>query len=137
MPTDSLKKAPVLSDLLKFEQEHYLGREAALITTAPALPLGTVLEGGPLAAEPWDPTGDPEDIYGILLTPVPAGTAALGVAVLIAGPAKVNPEYLGWGSATDAEKASGLEALKRRHFIFVREPATSELYPDALNRVPD
>ncbi|MDR3152886.1 MAG: head decoration protein [Deltaproteobacteria bacterium] len=133
MATDSLTKGPVLSDLLKTEQPHFLGREAASVTTAAALPMGTVLQGGPAAAVQWDLT-DPEDIYGILLVTVPAGAAALKVPVLIAGPAAVNPKALVWkASATAAQVSGALERLKRSHFVFTRERMTDSLYPDQLD----
>ena len=128
-------KGPVLSDLLKHEQPNFLGREKALVTSAAALKVGTVLQGGPAAAVPWD-LSDVEDIYGILLTDVPAGAAALPVSVLFAGPAAVNPEYLIWdASAVPGDITDGLERLKKFNFVFEREAATDKLHPNQIDRV--
>jgi hypothetical protein len=128
-------KAPVLSDLVKSEQPNYLGREAAKVTSATALKLGTVLQGGPDAAVPWD-LSDPEDIYAILLEPVPAGASALAVPVLYAGPASLNPAYLSWdAAAVDADIEAALGELKARRFIFTREALTDALYPGQIDRV--
>ncbi|MDR1080884.1 MAG: head decoration protein [Deltaproteobacteria bacterium] len=136
MATD-MKKAPVLSELLKSEQPDYLGREVAKITSSAALSPGTVLQGAPAAAVPWD-LSDAEDIYGILPSPVPAGSVALESVVLFAGPAAVNPLMLIWDdSAVGSEISAGLAELKKKHFIFTREPVSSELYPGQINRVPD
>ncbi|MDR1037299.1 MAG: head decoration protein [Deltaproteobacteria bacterium] len=136
MSTD-LIKAPVLSDLIKSEQANYLGREAAKVTSSAALAPGTVLQGGPGAAIPWD-LSDPTEIYAVLLTAVPADSTPLDVAVLYAGPASVNPDYLVWDNTASAQNiVDGLAELKARHFIFTREPVTSSLYPGQINRVPD
>jgi hypothetical protein len=127
-------KAPVLGDLIKFEQPDLLGREKALVTSTAALKIGTVLQGDSAAAVPWDLT-DAEDIYGILLTEVPENSTTLPVTVLFAGPATVNSKYLVWKSgATTINIAAGLERLKKSNFIFERHAATDALYPD-LNRV--
>jgi hypothetical protein len=128
-------KAPVLSDLIKFEQPDLLGREKAKITSTLALKIGTVLQGTPAAATPWDLT-DPEDIYGILLTEVPAGSTALPVTVLFAGPATINPAYLVWdNAATATNKNNGLAKLKKANFVFERRAATDTLYPSQIDRV--
>ncbi|MDR1039903.1 MAG: head decoration protein [Deltaproteobacteria bacterium] len=136
MATD-LKKAPVLSDLVKIEPANYLGREAAKFTSADALRPGTVLMGGPAAAEPWD-LSDAADIYGILVAEVPEGAAGFGAPVLFNGPAAVNPEALIWAvGATGAQISAGLEFLKAERLIHTREPFTNALYPGQINRVPD
>ena len=133
---NELKKAAVLSDLVKYEQPDYLGREAAKVTSAVALEPGTVLQGGPDAAVPWD-LSYVEDMYGILISPVPAGSTALSVAVLFAGPASIDPNRLVWDSTASAgDKTDGLGALKRKNFIFAREPVTTEKYPGQIDRVP-
>ena len=134
--SETLTKIRVLSDLLKFEQHDFLGREEGKVDNSggadPVL-LGTVLQkdgGGGL--EPWDmsaTTPDVGDIYGILLDNVPAGTIAK-VAILYAGPASIDPNYLVWSApAATAKVALGLEALKSRKFIFTREPIATGVYP--------
>ncbi|MDR1394579.1 MAG: hypothetical protein LBK52_00200 [Deltaproteobacteria bacterium] len=64
---DWLKKVPVLSDLLKFEQNNYLGREEQVydntLGTAP-VPFGTVVQLDPGTLKLWDMSGtpDPDDL---------------------------------------------------------------------------
>jgi hypothetical protein len=92
------------------------------------------LQGGPNAAVPWDLT-DPEDIYGILVTDVPANSTAYPVAVLFAGPATINPGALIWAAAATAtQKLNGLAQLKKANFIFERLPVTNALYPEQIDR---
>lgn len=136
--SETLTKIRVLSDLLKTEQHDLLGREAGVIDntagTDPIL-LGTVLQlDGAGGLEPWDmsSTPDPDDLYGILLDNVPPGVKA-GVAILIAGPAAVDPTFLAWGSTTPAKIQVGLDALKNRKFIFTRDPIATGVYPNQIN----
>jgi hypothetical protein len=134
---NSYVKAPVLSDLIKFEQPDFLGREKAKFTTSVALVPGTIVQGGPSAAIPWD-LNDAEDIYGILVDYVPASSTAYEAPVLFAGPATINPGKLVWAStAVAADKTAGLAQLKKFNFIFERLPVTDALYPNQFNRVPD
>jgi hypothetical protein len=132
---NSAVKAPVLSDLVKFNQPDFVGREAAKITSATALKVGTVLMGGPDLAKPWD-LSDAADIYGILLTAVPANSSAYPVTVLFAGPAQINPYYLVWATAAAAaDIKAGLEQLKKFNFIFEIDAVTNKLYPRQIDRV--
>jgi hypothetical protein len=135
---DILVKRPVLGELLKAEQPDFLCREAADLDNSAGtvpVPLGTVLQkkaGG--GVEPWDmaSTPDPEDVYGLLLADVPAGVAAR-VAILISGPAAVDPSRLIWASDDPDKIAVGLEALKARKLIFTREPIATGTYPEQIN----
>jgi hypothetical protein len=129
-------KAPVLGDLVKFNQPDLVGREKALVAGGAAgLKAGAVLQGTPAAAVQWD-LSDPEDIYGILLNDVPAAATAHPSAVLFAGPALVNPGLLVWKAGADADDVkAGLARLKTQNFIFERRQATDALYPEQLDRV--
>jgi len=135
-----LRKIPVPGDLVKFEQPDFLGREESVIDNASGSPMvpGTVLQGDNSSAEPWDGSvGTPDPIYGILLMQVPDGEEAK-VAVLIAGPAAINPFYLVWDSANSApEIEAGLAELKEKKFIFTREPLATAIPPEPINRVED
>jgi hypothetical protein len=132
---NSQVKAPVLSDLVKFNQPDFVGREEAKVTSTTALKVGTVLMGDPDLAELWD-LSDPEEIYGILLTAVPANSTLYPVTVLFAGPAQVNPYYLVWKTgATAANIKAGLAQLKKFNFIFEIDAVTNKLYPRQIDRV--
>jgi hypothetical protein len=134
---DFLVKLPVLGDLLKDEQHNYLGREEQVYdnTAGPnPVPLGTVVEMGSGTLQPWDmsaTTPDAADIYGILLSDVPAGVKT-NVTVLYAGPAAVDPTYLIWSSSATGKIQIGLQGLKDRKFVFTREPIATGTYPEQI-----
>jgi hypothetical protein len=137
---DWLEKKPVLSDLLKDEQPRFLGREEGAYdnTAVGAVPvlLGTVVQmnAAGTSLEPWDmsaATPDVDDIYGILLSDVPAGESAR-VGVLISGPAAIDPGYLNWSSAVQTKIDAGLAALKGKKLIFTREVIADGTYPEQI-----
>ena len=131
----TLVKPPVLGDLLKDEQERFLGREQSVFDNSGGADevrfglVGQKAAGG--KGEPWDmsaTTPDADAVHGILLTSVPAATISK-VAVLVAGPAAVDPTYLIWDSQAQGKVALGLAALADKRFIFTRDPVATGTHP--------
>jgi hypothetical protein len=130
----TLVKPPVLGDLLKDEQERFLGRERSVFDNSGGqdeVRFGLVVQkaaGGKVEAWDMSSTPDPDTVHGILLTSVPAGEVQK-VAVLVAGPAAVDPTYLVWDDQSAPKVAIGLAALADKRFIFTRDPVATGTYP--------